>query len=96
MHLIGNIFSRVKRLTCMPQKDFGPALSEIWSQLSIENDHDGAIMCTSARCFCIELLCACNLGLPDMQLAAYRLGNFVLRSAALAGGLSADAIARGG
>jgi len=33
----------------MLQKDFGPALSEIWSQLSIENDHDGAIMCTSAR-----------------------------------------------
>jgi len=47
--LIGNVFSRVKRLACMLQKDFGPALSEIWSQLSIENDHDGAIMCTSAR-----------------------------------------------
>ncbi len=49
MHLIGNIFSRVKRLACMPQKDFGPALWEISSQLSIENDHHGAIMCTSAR-----------------------------------------------
>lgn len=49
MHLFGNVFSRVKRLACMPQEDFGPALSEISSQLSIENDHDGAIMCTSAR-----------------------------------------------
>ena len=49
MQLFGNVFSRVKRLACMPQEDFGPALSEIWSQLSIENDHDGAIMCTSAR-----------------------------------------------
>src|SRR5262245_54861484 len=29
MHLIGNIFSRVKRLACMPQKDLGPALSRV-------------------------------------------------------------------
>ena len=56
----------LRRISVPPSREL-----EIWSQLSIENDHDGAIMCTSARCFCIELLCACNLGLPDMQLFLY-------------------------
>jgi len=51
MHLIGNIFLACQEPACMPQKNSVPPSreSEIWSQFSIENDHDGAIRCTSAR-----------------------------------------------
>ena len=65
---------------CASRDETAWRLRRSGDQLSIENDHDGAIMCTSARCFCIELLVhatwaclTCNWLRTDSETSHYVL-----------------------